>query len=66
VVLGLAPSDRHILRLRFCDDLTEAEIAERTGVTQDQVSRLLSEVFNDLRSELGDVAAASSSTRAEA
>jgi RNA polymerase sigma-B factor len=38
---ALPPRERLILRMRFQDDLTQAEIAERVGVSQMHVSRLL-------------------------
>ena len=53
VVRRLSQRDRHILRLRFFEQLTQREIAEDLGVTQMQVSRLLTRIFRDLRSELG-------------
>ena len=37
----LPDRDRRILYLRFGEDLTQAEIAERVGISQMQVSRLL-------------------------
>lgn len=37
----LPERERHILYLRFGEDLTQAEIADRVGVSQMQVSRLL-------------------------
>jgi RNA polymerase sigma-B factor len=37
----LSERDREILYLRFGEDLTQAEIAERVGISQMQVSRLL-------------------------
>jgi RNA polymerase sigma-B factor len=37
----LSDRDRRILYLRFGEDLTQAEIAERVGISQMQVSRLL-------------------------
>ena len=37
----LSERDRRILYLRFGEDLTQAEIAERIGISQMQVSRLL-------------------------
>jgi RNA polymerase sigma-B factor len=46
--------DRHILRLRFVEGLTQREIADDLGVTQMQVSRLLSRILRDLRRCLGD------------
>jgi RNA polymerase sigma-B factor len=54
VILGtltrqLKPRDRLILYLRFVEGLTQAEIGEELGVTQMQVSRLLSRVLSQLR-----------------
>ena len=40
-VRALPPREREILRLRFIEDLTQTEIAERIGVSQMHVSRLL-------------------------
>ncbi|HEX4108284.1 MAG TPA: SigB/SigF/SigG family RNA polymerase sigma factor [Solirubrobacteraceae bacterium] len=37
----LAPREREILRLRFNEDLTQTEIADRVGLSQMQISRLL-------------------------
>lgn len=53
VVRRLSARDRHILRMRFYDGLTQREIAEDIGVTQMQVSRLLTRIFRDLREDLG-------------
>jgi len=50
----LTPRERLIVKLRFDDDLTQGEIGERIGVTQMQVSRLLSKVMTTLRTELAD------------
>src|SRR3954467_57877 len=57
VVLGpavrkLAPRDRRILELRFFQGWTQEQIAQDIGVTQMQVSRLLSRILKDLREEL--------------
>jgi RNA polymerase sigma-B factor len=49
-VLGQIPSrERSILRMRFVEDLTQTEIAERVGVSQMQVSRLLRQTLARLR-----------------
>jgi|SRR5665213_2594823 len=45
----LAPRERAILRMRFMDDLTQTEIAERVGISQMQVSRLLRRSLDQLR-----------------
>ncbi len=50
----LAERDRRILRLRYIDGLTQREIGTRLGITQTQVSKLISRILDDLRSELGD------------
>jgi RNA polymerase sigma-B factor len=55
VVRRLSRRDRHILELRFFEGLTQREIADDIGVTQMQVSRLLSRIFRDLRADLGSV-----------
>src|SRR4029453_12821547 len=37
----LPPSEAEIMRLRFYDELTQSEIAERLGISQMHVSRLM-------------------------
>ena len=46
---GLPERQREIVRLRFEEDLTQCEIAERTGISQMHVSRLLRRSLEDLR-----------------
>ena len=53
-VRHLAERDRRILMLRFFWGWTQQEIATDIGVTQMQVSRLLSRILADLRAELRD------------
>ncbi len=53
---GLSDRDRRILYLRFYDQKTQREIAEELGVTQMQISRLLSRILRDLRGAIGPVA----------
>jgi RNA polymerase sigma-B factor len=49
-VLGHIPSrEREILHMRFVEDLTQTEIAERVGISQMQVSRLLRRSLEQLR-----------------
>mgnify|MGYP006176774241 CR=1 FL=1 len=55
VVRRLGRRDRRILQLRFFQGCTQQEIADDIGVTQMQVSRLLSRIFNDLREEIKDL-----------
>jgi RNA polymerase sigma-B factor len=45
----LEPRQREILRLRFFEELTQSQIAERVGVSQMQVSRLLARCMTQLR-----------------
>ena len=52
-VAGLPERDREILRLRFVEDLTQREIADRVGVSQMQISRVLRTTLERLRSEVG-------------
>jgi RNA polymerase sigma-B factor len=49
----LPARERHILRLRFIDGLTQSEIAEKVGLSQMHISRLLSRSLELLR-ELAD------------
>ena len=45
----ITPREREVLRLRFEEDLTQAEIGERIGVSQMQVSRLIRRSLSRLR-----------------
>jgi len=50
-VLGrIPPRERLILNMRYVQDLTQTEIAERVGISQMQVSRLLRRSLDQLRS----------------
>ena len=51
-VSQLAERDREILRMRFYEGLTQAEIGSRIGVTQTQVSRTLRRILEDLHQTL--------------
>jgi RNA polymerase sigma-B factor len=53
-VRRLAPREQQILELRYLHDATQEEIGAAIGVTQTQVSRLLSGINRQLRDELGD------------
>ncbi|GIH08548.1 hypothetical protein Rhe02_66150 [Rhizocola hellebori] len=52
VVARLPEREQQILRLRFMDNLTQAEIATMIGVSQMHVSRLLAKAFQELREML--------------
>lgn len=45
----IPPRERAILHMRFVEDLTQTEIAERVGVSQMQVSRVLRRSLDQLR-----------------
>jgi RNA polymerase sigma-B factor len=51
----LAPRKREVLRMRFVEELTQAQIAERIGVSQMQVSRMLTSYLDELRGLAGAV-----------
>ena len=48
----LATRDREVVRMRFVEEMTQSEIAARIGVTQMQVSRILTRVLGTLRERL--------------
>ena len=52
LVRGLAPRDRRIVELRFFCGWTQQQIATDIGVTQMQVSRLLTRILRHLRHEI--------------
>ncbi len=50
----LPDREREIVTLRFFDELSQAEIAERVGISQMHVSRLLRRSFEQMRQWSGD------------
>lgn len=58
VLDALGPRERCIIKLRFVDNLTQEEIGERIGVSQMQVSRLLTAILAQLRKSIKDELAA--------
>jgi len=52
LLAGLPENERAIVTMRFFDGLSQSQIAERVGVSQMQVSRLLSKSLAKLRDEL--------------
>jgi RNA polymerase sigma-B factor len=50
---SLSAREREVLRLRFEEDLTQAEIGERIGVSQMQVSRIIRQSVARLRAFAG-------------
>ena len=65
IVRTLPERDRRILYLRFYQDQSQQQIADELGITQMQVSRLLTSVFARLRDAIengADIADGKSST----
>jgi RNA polymerase sigma-B factor len=54
---SLPPREREIVTLRFYDGLTQSEIAERFGVSQMQISRILARTLDRLRAGASDALA---------
>ncbi len=52
LIRRLSDRDRSLLRLRFFEERTQLEIGEELGVTQTQVSRMLTRVLGELRGSL--------------
>lgn len=52
---ALPERERQIILLRYCGNMTQQQIAERVGVSQMHVSRLLTRTLTRLRDELGDI-----------
>jgi len=49
---SLHPREREVVRLRFVEDLSQAQIADRTGLSQVHVSRTLRGALGRLRDQL--------------
>ncbi len=54
VLAEISERDRKVLHLRFVEDMTQSEIAERVGVSQMHVSRILRATLEKLRNRLPD------------
>jgi len=52
---GLTERERRIIVLRFVDGLTQEEIGRDLGISQMQVSRLLTDILGRLRADLGSL-----------
>jgi RNA polymerase sigma-B factor len=52
LIADLEPQEREVLFLRFFEDMTQSDIAEVVGVSQMQVSRLISRALDTLRARL--------------
>jgi RNA polymerase sigma-B factor len=54
VLNEISERDRKVLHLRFVEDMTQSEIAERVGVSQMHVSRILRATVQKLRQRIPD------------
>jgi RNA polymerase sigma-B factor len=54
LMASLSPREQLMVRLRFYEDMSQAEIAERLGISQMHVSRLLARCLATLRDLLDD------------
>ncbi|MET9972422.1 sigma-70 family RNA polymerase sigma factor, partial [Streptomyces sp. NPDC006356] len=52
LIAELGERERRIIHLRFVEELTQAQIADRIGVSQMHVSRLISRIIKQLRTGL--------------
>lgn len=52
LLAALPERQRTVLCLRFLDSMTQSQIAERIGMSQMQVSRILEKTLRDLRDQL--------------
>jgi RNA polymerase sigma-B factor len=52
LLAALPDRERHIIALRFFDDMTQTQIAEHIGMSQMHVSRLLARTLTTLRDQL--------------
>ena len=52
---SLTEAERDLLRMRFLEEMTQSQIAAVIGVTQMQVSRLLSRLMTKLRGLIGEL-----------
>jgi RNA polymerase sigma-B factor len=52
LISGLPEREQEIVRLRFYEELTQGEIADRMGMSQMHVSRLLRRSFEEMRRQL--------------
>ena len=52
LVGALPERERQVLHMRFFESMTQSQIAERIGVSQMQVSRILSNTLRCLRDQL--------------
>ena len=56
LIATLPERERAILGMRFFGDMTQSQIADRLGISQMHVSRLLSQTLDGLRAAVADAA----------
>ncbi|MDT5175533.1 MAG: polymerase sigma-B factor [Mycobacterium sp.] len=61
LIAALPERERTVLMLRFFDNMTQSQIAQRIGVSQMQVSRILTSAITTLREQVQPLEAAPSS-----
>jgi len=54
LLAGIAERERRILIMRFFEHMTQTQIAERVGLSQMHVSRLLARTLEQLRTRMSD------------
>jgi RNA polymerase sigma-B factor len=52
LIAALPEREREVLHMRFFESMTQSQIAERIGVSQMQVSRILANTLTSLRDQL--------------
>ena len=55
MIAKLPPREQEIVRLRFYEELSQSDIAERVGISQMHVSRLLRRSFDQMRRQTDSV-----------
>lgn len=53
IIAGFSPREQEVIRMRFDEGLTQSEMAERLGISQVQVSRLLRKTLDKIREKMG-------------
>lgn len=52
ILQNLSERDQQVLHLRFFEDMSQSEIADIIGVSQMQVSRILSGIFEKVKTDV--------------
>jgi RNA polymerase sigma-B factor len=51
-IRGFSPREQEVIRMRFIDGLTQVEIADKLGISQVQVSRLLRRTLKKIQEKI--------------